>query len=104
MTRDDHRPTTPTPTPPRKARSKIKCGKAAGPSGIIIGMLKAAGDEGAELGETLVEAVFSIGMISVDWEESLILNLYGGKGGALVCGNYRGLKLTDKSWTCWNEN
>jgi hypothetical protein len=30
----------------RKALCKIKCGKAAGPSGVIAEMLKAAGEEG----------------------------------------------------------
>src|SRR6056300_1728659 len=34
--------------------------------------------------------------IPTDWEESFILNLYKGKGGALERGNYRGLKLTDQ--------
>ena len=36
-------------------------------------------------------------MITSDWEESFILNLYKGKGGALDRGNYHGLKLTDES-------
>ena len=43
--------------------SKIKCGKAAGPSGIIAEMLKAAGEEVVELVRKLTEAVFSSGMI-----------------------------------------
>ena len=30
-----------------------------------------------------------------DWEESYIINLYKGKGDALVRGNYRGLKLLE---------
>ena len=42
----------------------------------------------------LTETVFSNGVIPKDWEESYILNLYKGKGDALNCGNYRGLKLT----------
>ena len=35
------------------------------------------------------------GKIPEDWEMSLILNLYKGKGDALDTGNYRGLKLTE---------
>ena len=62
----------------------MKCGKAASPSDIITEMLKAAVVEGVELVRKLAEAVFSSGMIPVDWEESFILNLY-----------LSGLKFTD---------
>ena len=80
----------------RKALGKMKDGKAAGPSGIIAEMLKASGDEGIELIRQLGESVFSTGTIPSEWEESIILNLYKGKGDALNRGNYRGLKLTDQ--------
>ena len=80
----------------RKALSKMKNGKAAGPSGIIAEMLKATGEEGVELARELTEAVFSSGEIPADWEESYIQNLYKGKGEAIDRGNYRGLKLTDQ--------
>ena len=59
-------------------------------------MLKAAGEKGVELVRKVTEAVFSSGMTPVDWEESFVLNLYKGKGEALDCGNYHGLKLTDQ--------
>ena len=51
---------------------------AAGPSGVFSEMLKAAGEEGLENLRLLTELVFISGMISKDWEESLILNLYKG--------------------------
>ena len=87
---------TPTAGPPpsvraalvRKAISKMKCGKAAGPSGILAEMLKAAGEERVELLRQLMEEIFCSGEIPADWEESFILNLY--KGEALERGNYRG--------------
>ena len=47
----------------RKALRKMKCGKAAGPSGIIAEMLKAAGDLGIELLTELTEVVFCNGVI-----------------------------------------
>ena len=81
----------------RKALSRMKSGKAAGPSGVLAEMLKAAGEEGIELTRDLVEEVFSTGVIPKDWEESIILSLYKGKGEALDRGNYRGLKLTDQA-------
>ena len=40
-----------------KALSKMKSSKAAGPSGTIGEMLKAAGEEGVELATQLTEAV-----------------------------------------------
>ena len=61
-------------------------------------MLKAAGEEGVELARQLIEAVSATVWITWDWdwEESFILNLYKGKGEALGCGNYNGLKLADQ--------
>ena len=44
----------------------MKCGKAVGPSGIIVEMLKAAGEEGIELVRLLAETVFSSGDIPKD--------------------------------------
>ena len=81
----------------RKAISQMKCGKAAGPSGIVAEMFKAAGEEGVELTRQLADAVFSSGDIPADWEESFLLNLHKGKGDATERGNYRGLKLTDQA-------
>ena len=79
-----------------KALRKMKCGKAAGPSGIIAEMLKAAGEVGIELLTELTEVVFCNSVIPTDWQESFILNLYKGKGDALERGNYCGLKLADQ--------
>ena len=80
----------------RKALRKMKCAKAAGPSGIIAEMLKAAGVVGIELLTELIEVVFCNGVIPTDWQESFILSLYKGKGDALERGYYCGLKLTDQ--------
>ena len=81
----------------RKTLRKMKCGKAADPSGIIAEMLKAAGEVGIVLLTELTEVVFCNGVIPTDWHKSFILNLYKGKGDALEWGNYRGLKLTDQA-------
>lgn len=74
----------------------MKNGKAAGPSGVTVEMLKASGEEGLESIRRLGELVYSEGEIPCEWEESYIQNLYKGKGDALDRGNYRGLKLTDQ--------
>ena len=80
----------------QNALGKMKSGKAAGPSGITAEMLKASGPEGVELIRQLGERIFSGDAIPAEWEESIILNLYKGKGDALDRGSYRGLKLTDQ--------
>ena len=78
-----------------KAITKMKTGKAAGPSGIVAEMLKASGDTGARLVADLANDMVRNGVIPSDWEDSFIINIYKGKGDALEGGNYRGLKLLD---------
>ena len=58
-------------------------------------MLKAAGEAGARLVADLANVMIRNGDMPSDWEDSYIINIYKGKGDALVRGNYRGLKLLD---------
>ena len=58
-------------------------------------MLKASGSVGLEMLAHLMESVIVEGVVPADWRDSIIVNLYKGKGDALNRGNYRGLKLTD---------
>ena len=69
--------------------------KATGPSGIIIDMLKAAGNDGIVFLRELITSVMINGKIPEDWEMSFILSLYKGKGDALDRGSYRGVILTE---------
>ena len=73
----------------------IVVSKATGPSGIIIDMLKAAGNDGIVFLHELITSVMINGKIPEDWEMSFILSLYKGKGDALDRGSYRGFKLTE---------
>ena len=59
-------------------------------------MLKAAGKEEVELVRQLAGAIFDSDEIPTNWEESIVLNLYKGKGEALDFSNFRDLKLTDQ--------
>ena len=79
------------------AISKMKSGKAAGPSGIIIGMIKAAGDKFTEELTVLANKIVAEGVVPSDWNLSFIINLFKGKGDALLRGNYRGLKLQEQA-------
>ena len=75
-----------------KAISQMKAGKAPGPSGIVVEMIRAAGDMGASMIHDLAAAIIRDGKVPSDWEQSFIVCLY--KGDALERGNYCGLKLT----------
>ena len=77
------------------AIGKMKLGKAWGPSGVVADMLKAAGDEGTRWMTELCNAVVRNGEIPKDWSRSWLVNIYKGKGDALACGSYRGIKLIE---------
>ena len=82
----------------KKAISKMKSGKAAGPSGIVVEMIKTAGDTGATMIQDLATVIIRDSKVPTDWEQSFIVCLYKGKeGDALDRGNYRGLKLTEQA-------
>ena len=66
-------------------------------SGIVVEMIKAAGDTGATMIRDLATAIIRDSKVPTDWEESFITCLYKGKGDALDRGNYRGLKLTEQA-------
>ena len=80
----------------RKAINKMSLGKAAGPSGIVAEMLKAAGSSGASMIRDLIENIIFENRIPSEWQESHIVSVYKSKGDALNRSNYRGLKLIDQ--------
>ena len=80
----------------KKAISQMKAGKASGPSGIVVEMIRAAGDTGTSMIRDLAAAIIRDGKVPSDWGQSFIVCLYKGMGGALQRGNYRGLKSTEQ--------
>ena len=83
-------------TQSRKAISQMKAGKAPGPSGIVVEMIRAAGDMGTSMIRDLAAAIICDGKVPSNWEQSFIVCLYKGKGCALERSKYLGLKLTEK--------
>ena len=78
----------------RESVSKIKNGKFAGPSrGFVSEMVKAAGEARVHMIADLVNHIIVEGVIPAEWELSIILNCYKGKGDSLERGNHRGLEL-----------
>ena len=77
------------------AIKKTKNNKAAGPSGAVADMLKAAGGTGIAWVTEICNAVVKEGRIPEDWRKSWMVNVYKGKGDALECSSYRGIKLLE---------
>ena len=66
----------------RKAINMMGLGKAAGPSGIVSEVLKAAGSSGASMIRDLIEDIIFENRIPSEWQESHIISVYKGKGDA----------------------
>ena len=58
-------------------------------------MLKAAGKTGTLWMTEVCNAVVKDGKVPEDWSRSWMVNVYKGKGDALTCGSYRGIKLLE---------
>ena len=76
-------------------KSKMKLGKAPGPSGIVTEMLKASSDVCSEMIADLTNSIICDNTMPSEWNDSIIISLYKGKGEVLDRGNYQGLKLTE---------
>src|SRR3989454_4835877 len=58
-------------------------------------MLKAAGEIVIEWMTDLFNAVVREGKVPVDWCKSWMISIHKGKGDAMECGSYRGIKLLE---------
>ena len=56
-----------------KAISQMKAGKAPGPSGIVVEMIRAAGDMGASMIPDLAAAIIRDGKVPSDWKQSFLM-------------------------------
>ena len=65
------------------ALNKMKDGNAAGVSGIVAEMLKASGEAGLELFIELFNNIVKEEKVLSDWEMSVIINCFKGKGDAV---------------------
>ena len=79
----------------RESISKMKNGKAAGPSDVVSEIVKTAGEAGVDMIKDLVNQIIVEGSIPAEWEPSTIVNCYKEKANSLERGNYKGLKLAD---------
>ena len=80
----------------RAAVAKTKVGKAAGPTGLVSEMLTASGETGISWLTDLFNSIVQEGRIPADCKKSWMVSVYKGKGDALECGSYKGIKLLDQ--------
>ena len=74
----------------------LKIGKAAGPTGVVSEMMKAAGGFGSGWLTDLINNIVKEGCIPDDWSKSILVPVYKGKGDPLVCWSYRAIKLLEQ--------
>ena len=74
----------------------LKIGKAAGPTGVVSEMIKAAGGFGSRWMTDLINNIVKEGCIPDDWRKSILVPVNKGKGDPLVCGSYRAIKLLEQ--------
>ena len=67
----------------------MKSGKALGPTGMTSDLMKGAVITGRE------GYVVDEGEIPKEWKNSVTVPIYKGKGDALECGKYRGIRLLE---------
>ena len=67
--------------------NKMNQGKADGPLGVIVEMIKAGGREAITAISELVNQIISKKNTTEVWNYSFIINCYKGKGNAIDCGN-----------------
>jgi len=77
-----------------KCLSSLKCGKAAGSSGIVAEMLKAGGQLVAEKLWKFFRRVWDEVEVPKDWESGVVMPLFK-KGDRMDLDNYRGITLMD---------
>ena len=86
-----------------RAVKGMKNGKASGPSGVTADMFKGAGKTGVTELQRVFRRVVADEESPIEWRNSLTLPLYKGKGDALECSNYRGLRLLEHGMKVWEK-
>ena len=84
------------------ALKRMKSGKASGPSEVISEMFKIA-DQGSAMLCSVFNNIMRNDITPDKWTESITIPLYKGKGDALECGKYRGLRLLEHSMKFWER-
>ena len=85
------------------AMRKLKSGKAAGPSEVTSEMFTMAGDIGTDILLEVFRNAVRSDSPPEKWAKSITVPLFKGKGDALDCGKYRGLRLLEHGMKIWER-
>ena len=78
-----------------EAMRRMKSGKATGPSEVSVEMIIASGEIGIKVMMNLCQCVLDGKGMPNEWKSSVIVPIFKGKGDAMSCGSYRGIKLLE---------
>ena len=76
-----------------KAMGEMKAGKAAGPLEVSVEMIAPSGEIGIGVMVELCQGVLDGRGMPDEWVLSVVVPNFKGKGDAISCGAYRGVKL-----------
>ena len=86
-----------------QALKRTKSGKAAGPSGVVSEMMKASAGLSVQWMTALCNSILAEGRIPTDWQNSILVPLFKGKGDPLECGSFRAIKLLEQAMKVWER-
>ena len=78
-----------------EAMQKMKLGKAIGPSEVSVEMIVASGKIEEKVMMELCQHVLDSRGMPDEWKTNVIVPIFKGKGDAMSCGSYRGVKLLE---------
>ena len=78
-----------------KAVKDMKTGKASGPSDVSVELISASGEIGINVMRKLCQDILEGKGMPVDWALSTVVPIFKGKGDAMSCDAYRGVKLLE---------
>ena len=87
----------------QEAMSKMKKGKAPGPSGLTIELLKSTEEVGIQELYKIMQEMEREERIPREWSSSFTIPIYKGKGDAMRCDNYRGVRLLEQGMKLWEK-
>jgi len=87
----------------KRGLKKMKKGKAPGPSGMMSDILKDGGEKGIEELANVFRNIQDRGEIPLEWADSYTIPIYKGKGDALSCSKYRGVRLLGHGMKLWEK-
>ena len=80
----------------RAVLKKMKRHKAPGLSGLLAEMIQATGDIGTQWILDLCKGIVKEGSIPENWNSSMVLPIYKGKGDPMECGSYNNNNNNDR--------